>query len=76
MPRYTVTIARTLTLMTSLAVRAKNEDEAHDTVAFAIESGSFGTVAWQIDDCKAKVEDWQEEDDDVKIDSVEEESCE
>ena len=73
MPRFTVTISRTLTLTTSISLTAKHEDAAHDAVTIAIGGSAFGTIAWEVKDCKAKIDSWEEEDEQITIASIEEE---
>ena len=72
MAQFTVTIARTLTLTSSVTVRAANEEKAHDKVQAMIESSQLGTVLWEIAESQATVDDWQEESDDLTILDVEE----
>ena len=72
MAQFTVTIARTLTLTSSVTVRARNEEEAHDKAQTMIDGSQLGTVVWEIAESQAPVEDWQEESDDLTILDVEE----
>ena len=72
MAQFTVTIARTLTLTTSVTVRTKNEEEAHDKVQTMIEGSQLGTVVWEIAESQAPLDDWQEESDELTILDVEE----
>jgi hypothetical protein len=72
MAQFTVTIARTLTLTTSVTVSTTNEEGAHDTVRAMIEASQFGTILWEVAESQAPVEDWQEESDDLTILNVEE----
>ncbi len=46
MPRYDVTLVRTLTLTTSVSVRATSEDEAEEKVQKMIAQGDFGGMTW------------------------------
>ena len=72
MAQFTVTIARTLTLTTSMTVGARNEEDAHDKVQTMIEGSQLGTVVWEIAESQSTVDDWQEESDDLTILDVEE----
>jgi hypothetical protein len=74
MAQFTVTIARTLTLMTSVTVSAQNDEDAHNQVRTMIEASQFGTILWEVAESQATVEDWQEENDDLTIIVVEEAS--
>jgi len=74
MAQFSVTIARTLTLTTSVTVRARNEEDAHDKVQTMIEGSQLGIVVWEIAESQATVEDWQEESDELTILNVEEAS--
>ena len=72
MAQFTVTIARTLTLTTSVTVRARNEEDADIKVRAMIEGSQLGTVLWEIGESQAPVDDWQEESDELTILNVEE----
>jgi hypothetical protein len=65
MPKYEVTVTRTLSLTTSLEVRAKTEEEAEEK---ARDIAYRGTLTWDIAD---KL-DWEEQDDDVTVDNIDE----
>jgi hypothetical protein len=72
MAQFTVTIARTLTLTSSITVNATNEEEAHDHVQAMIEDSQLGTILWEVGESQVAVDDWQEESDDLTIIVVEE----
>ena len=73
MPRYTVSVTRTLILTTNVTVRAVNEDEAYYTVNALREQGAFGGLVWDVEQCQVAIEDWQEDSNDLAITTVEEE---
>lgn len=63
MPKFEVSITRTITLTTSIEVSAKNEDAAEEK---ALTIAQEGMLIWTIQDNN----EWQEESDDCTIDSV------
>ena len=71
MPRYTVSVTRTLILTTNVTVRAVNADEAHDTVQALMEQEAFGVLAWDVEQCQVAIDDWQEDRNDLAITTVE-----
>ncbi len=73
MPRYDVTLVRTLTLTTSVSVRATSEDEAEEKVHKMIAQGDFGGMTWEIEEAKKDCDTWGDEADEITIDSVQEE---
>ena len=73
MPRYTVSVTRTLSLTTNVTVRADNEEEAHDTVTALLEQGAFGVLVWDVYQCQVAITEWQEDSNDLAITTVEEE---
>jgi hypothetical protein len=68
MPRYTVSLNRTLTLIASVSLRAKNEEEVRRNVQEMIEEGNFGSIEWAMTSRKT---DWEEEEDDITITGIE-----
>jgi hypothetical protein len=71
MPRYNVSLTRTLILSADVAVRAKNEEAAHARVEELISKGHFGTIEWRITSRSSA--DWEEQEDEIEIDVVREE---
>jgi hypothetical protein len=71
MPRYNVSLTRTLVLSADVAVRARNEEAAQARVEALISKGHFGTLAWQITSQSSA--DWEEQEDEIEIDGVWEE---
>jgi hypothetical protein len=65
MPKYDVMILRTLTISTTVTVRAKTEEEAEKK---ALEQVNTSTLSWQIDDKN----NWDEESDEWIADQIEE----
>ena len=63
--KYEVSISRTLTLCTTVEVRATDEDEAE---AKALTSLEESTLTWDIKDTN----DWTEAGDDLTVDDIEE----
>jgi hypothetical protein len=70
MPKYEMFIQRTLTLMTSVIVNAKDETKAKEKTENRIESGDFGDLSWNIVNSDKDVE-WTEQNDDITIEEVE-----
>ena len=73
MPRYTVSVTRTLSLTTNVPVRADNAEEAHDVVQALLEQEAFGVLVWDVYQCEVAMADWQEDRNDLAITTVEEE---
>ena len=73
MPRYMVSVTRTLILTTHTAVSAPDADVAYDTVKARMEQGAFGVLVWDVDQCQVAIEDWQEDSNDLALTTVEEE---
>jgi hypothetical protein len=73
MPRYTVSVTRTLILTTHTAVSAPDADVAYDTVQARMEQGAFGVLVWDVEQCQVEIEDWQEDSNDLALTTVEEE---
>ena len=71
MPRYNVSLTRTLILSADVAVRARNEEAAQARVEELISKGHFGMIAWQITSQSSA--DWEEQEDEIEIDGVREE---
>ena len=71
MPRYNVSLTRTLVLSADVAVRASNEEAAQARVEELISKGHFGTLEWQITSQSSA--DWEEQEDEIEIDGVREE---
>ena len=71
MPRYNVSLTRTLILSADVAVRARNEEAAQARVEVLISKGHFGTLEWRITSRSSA--EWEEQEDDIEIDVVQEE---
>lgn len=65
MPKFEVVVTRTLSLSTSLEVRAKNEEAAEEK---ALELLHDSLLTWDIKD----KQDWQEDSDEYTVDSIDE----
>jgi hypothetical protein len=73
MPRYTVSVTRTLILTTSTTIQATHAEAAYDTVKARMEQGAFGVLVWDVEQCQVEIEDWQEDSNDLALTTVEEE---